>query len=125
MAKCKFLCLRANSSGCSSGMLSGEITSLWGTEESRASTTNVILWPKVLCAPCLRWQVAARLQEGGGSRPVPVACPAGTGEGCGNAKGARKGRRERGRDLHLPYLSRRVLEGKLIKGIRVVTGKRN
>lgn len=125
MANCKFLYLRANSSGRSSRMLSGEIMSSWGSEESRASTTNMILWPKVLCAPCLCWQVAARLEEGRGSHPVPAACRGGAGEGCGNAKGAGKGCRGRGQDLRLPDLSRRVLGGKLIKGINVVTGKIN
>lgn len=125
MANCKFLYLTANNWGCSSRMLSAEIMSLWGSQESWASTTNMILWPKVLCAPCLRWQVAARLQEGCGSHPVPAACPGGAGESSGNAKGARKGCRGRGQDLRLPDLSRRMLEGKLIKGISVVTGKIN
>lgn len=54
MANCKFLYLRANNWGCSSRMLSGEIMSLWGSEESPANTTNMILWPKVLCVLLVR-----------------------------------------------------------------------
>lgn len=106
-------------------MLSAEIMSLWGSEESPASTTNMILWAKVLCAPCLPWQVAATSLLQPGSHPGPAAWPGGAGEGSGDAKGARKGCRGRGQDLCLPDLSRRMLEGKLIKGISVVTGKIN
>lgn len=97
MANCKFLCLRANNWGCSSRMLSAEIMSLWGGEESRASTTNMILWPKVLCAPCLCWQVAARLQEGCGSHPVPDVCPEGLGRALGMPKEPGRSAGERAR----------------------------
>lgn len=86
MANCKFFYLRANNWGCSSRMLSGEIMSLWGSEESPASTTNMILWPKVLCAPCPCWQVAARLEEGPGSHPVPAAWLGGAGRALGMPK---------------------------------------
>lgn len=71
--------------------------SLWGGEESRASTTNMILWPKVLCAPCLRWQVAARLQEGCGSHPVPDVCPEGLEKALGVPKEPGRGAGERAR----------------------------
>jgi len=56
MADCKFLYLRAKNAGLPSRMLSGEITSFQGSEESRASAADTILWPKVSCAPCRRWR---------------------------------------------------------------------
>lgn len=85
----------------------------------------MILWPKVLRAPCLRWQVAARLQEGGGSRRGPDAYRGGSAETCGSTQGVGKGCRGRVQDLRPLDLSRRALEGKLIKAISVVMGKRN
>lgn len=84
MANCKFLYLRANKPGCSSRMLSAEITSWWGSGEPEPAALRWShgqrSWVLLVCAG--RW-----LPGWGGTwqPPCPCCLPR---RGCGNARGA-------------------------------------